>query len=131
MADNLREIALTIASYEDQPSKAGRATGSAIGGASFEVLVTNAIALLAKEFADIPNVSTHEVFGDDLTPYRIPTSDGLSALSVGDRVMVFRLPNLHIAPTSAPVVFKEELLRRRFKVDEWYNSRLTEMSVKG
>lgn len=129
--DDLLGIAQTIATYEDEPSQTGRPTGSARGGSSFEGLVKSGVANLVGLYANIPNIETHDVLIDDLVPRSVRTGDGLTGLSVGDRLIVFRLPRLSIKPTNAPVVLNESWLKREFYVDEWYNGRLLEIEEKG
>ncbi len=128
----LQKIADQIASFEDTPSEAGRPTGSAAGGSSFESLIANGINQVAHLFLSLPGITAHSVLVSDLSSSKLKTNDGLIALAKEQRKIVFRLPGLDLGETNtSPVTINEQWLKRTYKVEEWYNLKISELADKG
>lgn len=131
---DLRNVANRIASFEDAPSEVGRPTGSAEGGSSFEGLIANGITDVIHFLLELQGASAHsvEVVVDGLSSRKLKTNDGIIALSKDHRKIVFRLPGIKLKKTdNSPFVVKEQWLRRTYKVEEWYNQKISEFESKG
>lgn len=131
---DLWHVANRIASFEDAPSEVGRPTGSAEGGSSFEGLVANGITDVINFLLEIQGSSAHsvEVAINNLSSRKLRTNDGIIALSKDHRKMIFRLPGIKLEKThDSPVEVKEQWLRRTYKVEEWYDQKISEFESKG
>ncbi|WP_297859261.1 hypothetical protein [Meiothermus sp.] len=132
MIDIFKDVAHQIASFEDDPSKAGRPTGSAKGGFSFEGLVAKGLNQVIGALRGLHGATPHSVLVGTLSPRKLKTNDGIFAISKDQRQIVFRMRNIISGETlTTPIVVKEQWLKRTYKVEEWYDGKIAELSSKG
>lgn len=143
--EDLRRIAHAIASFEDAPTQSGRPTGLARGGRKFEDLVAEQLLHYALLLSTaVPSLSLHRVGVTRDHPSSSSVLD--DAFSIQNkafgRTLVFVLPSLRqkladfatqntFPPLGDPIPIPQNMLKRKFPVNEWYNSRLGELREKG
>lgn len=127
-----QEVAHQIASFEDAPSKAGRPTGSAKGGFSFEGLVAKGLNQVIGALMSLNGATPHFVLVGSPSPRKLKTKDGIFAISKHHRQIVFRMRDIISGEAhNTPLALKEQWLKRTYKVEEWYNAKIAELSSKG